>query len=105
MPTKARETAATVVLHVVRLAVIGGAAVFAYFLLSLLDSPAHAASAVPSPALAQALLRLWRNPDEGQRLGRAGRDRVESHFDIRRMVAQYERLYLGSINKELPKML
>ena len=54
MPTKARETAATVVLHVVRLAVIGGAAVFAYFLLSLLDSPAHAASAVPSPALAQA---------------------------------------------------
>ncbi len=27
-------------------------------------------------------------------MGRAGRERVEQHFDIRRMVAEYEALYL-----------
>jgi len=44
-------------------------------------------------ALAGALVRLWQNPDEARRLGRAGRRRAEAHFDIRAMVADYERLY------------
>ena len=46
-------------------------------------------------ALAAALLRLRREPGERARLGRAGRERVERHFDVRRMVAKYEELYLG----------
>jgi glycosyltransferase involved in cell wall biosynthesis len=45
-------------------------------------------------ALAQAVLRLRRDPDGCRRLGLAGRRRVESLFDIRRMVARYEALYL-----------
>jgi glycosyltransferase involved in cell wall biosynthesis len=45
--------------------------------------------------LASALLHLWRNPEECSRLGRAGRRRVEEHFDVRRMVDRYEELYLG----------
>jgi glycosyltransferase involved in cell wall biosynthesis len=47
-------------------------------------------------ALAGALLRLWQAPGERHRLGSAGRARVEGHFDVRRMVATYERLYRGS---------
>jgi glycosyltransferase involved in cell wall biosynthesis len=47
-------------------------------------------------ALAGALLRLWQAPGERRRLGAAGRARVERHFDVRGMVAVYERLYRGS---------
>jgi glycosyltransferase involved in cell wall biosynthesis len=46
-------------------------------------------------ALAAALLHLLRDPDAGRRMGRAGRRRVEEHFEIRRMVAGYEALYLA----------
>ncbi len=46
-------------------------------------------------ALAGAMLRLWNEPQEGISLGQAGRRRVEEYFDIRRMIAQYERLYQG----------
>ena len=49
MPTQAREKATAIVLHAVRLAVLGGAAILAYLLLSLLDGPAHADPAVPTP--------------------------------------------------------
>lgn len=44
-------------------------------------------------ALANALLRLWRDRSLCIRLGEAGRRRVEVDFDVRRMVAEYERLY------------
>jgi glycosyltransferase involved in cell wall biosynthesis len=47
------------------------------------------------PALAAALLRLRRANGEASRMGRAGRRRVEERFDVRRMVAQYEQMYLG----------
>jgi glycosyltransferase involved in cell wall biosynthesis len=46
-------------------------------------------------ALADALLRLRRDPSLGVRLGEAGHRRVEANFDIRRMVANYEALYPG----------
>jgi glycosyltransferase involved in cell wall biosynthesis len=46
-----------------------------------------------SEALAAALVRLWNDPAERMRFGRAGRLRVEEHFDVRGMVARYERLY------------
>jgi glycosyltransferase involved in cell wall biosynthesis len=45
------------------------------------------------PELARAMLRLQRDPDRSRRMGLAGRKRVERHFDIRRMVADYEALY------------
>lgn len=44
-------------------------------------------------ALAAALLRLRREAGERARFGQAGRERVEKHFDVRRMVEQYEQLY------------
>jgi glycosyltransferase involved in cell wall biosynthesis len=46
-------------------------------------------------ALAAAILRLRREPELARHLGAAGRQRIERHFDVRRMVAAYERLYLG----------
>lgn len=52
---------------------------------------------VPSQSpqeLAGALLRIQRDPHLGDRMGRAGRQRVEAHFDVRRMVGDYEALYL-----------
>jgi glycosyltransferase involved in cell wall biosynthesis len=44
-------------------------------------------------ALAAALLKLWDDPSRGDRMGWAGRRRVEDRFDVRRMVAQYEAIY------------
>ena len=52
---------------------------------------------VPSedPAgLAEAILWMRRHSEDAQLMGRAGRRRVEDVFDIRAMVAQYERLYV-----------
>jgi glycosyltransferase involved in cell wall biosynthesis len=46
-------------------------------------------------ALASNLMWIARHPRDGEAMGRAGRERVEACFDCRRMVAQYERLYLG----------
>ncbi len=46
-------------------------------------------------ALAGALVRLLRDPDAGKDFARAGRQRAEAQFDVRRMVAQYEALYQG----------
>jgi glycosyltransferase involved in cell wall biosynthesis len=45
-------------------------------------------------ALAEAVLSLWSQPGTIARLGTAGRRRVEAHFDVRRMVAAYEAMYL-----------
>jgi glycosyltransferase involved in cell wall biosynthesis len=44
-------------------------------------------------ALALAIGRLAGSFDAGQLMGRAARQRVEAHFDIRKMVARYEALY------------
>ena len=43
--------------------------------------------------LAGAIRRLWNNPDQGRSMGQAGRRRAQEHFDIRKMIAEYERLY------------
>ncbi len=45
------------------------------------------------PALADALLQLWRDPNRRRVLGSAGRKRVENYFDVRKMVVAYEQLY------------
>jgi glycosyltransferase involved in cell wall biosynthesis len=44
--------------------------------------------------LAAAMLQLCRATEDGRRMGLAGRVRVEQHFEVRRMVAEYENLYL-----------
>jgi glycosyltransferase involved in cell wall biosynthesis len=43
--------------------------------------------------LAGAICRLWNNPVEGRLMGQAGRQRAQEHFDIRKMIAEYEHLY------------
>jgi len=45
-------------------------------------------------ALAGAMAEIWDDCDRRDRMGRAGRGRAEECFDVRRMVAQYEALYL-----------
>ncbi len=50
-------------------------------------------------ALAQAMLRLRRDDGERNRMEQAGRRRVERCFDVRRMTAAYEALYLGQENQ------
>jgi glycosyltransferase involved in cell wall biosynthesis len=47
-------------------------------------------------ALAQAIRRIRHDPGRGLRMGQAGRQHVEQHFDIRRMVGDYEALYRES---------
>jgi glycosyltransferase involved in cell wall biosynthesis len=47
-------------------------------------------------ALANGLVELWSHPEDGRLMGCAGRRRVESHFDVRHMVKQYQRLYVGA---------
>lgn len=44
--------------------------------------------------LAAAIATLRRDPFEAQAMGRAGRHRAEARFDVRRMAARYEDLYL-----------
>ncbi|MGI6415821.1 MAG: glycosyltransferase [Thermoguttaceae bacterium] len=46
-------------------------------------------------SLAVAVVRLASDPARAQEMGQAGRQRVESLFDVRRMVRQYEACYLG----------
>lgn len=46
--------------------------------------------------LAEAMVRVTSDTELAGRLGEAGRRRVERHFDIRRVVADYEGLYVGA---------
>jgi glycosyltransferase involved in cell wall biosynthesis len=50
-----------------------------------------------APALARAMLAVYRATDVGRRMGLEGRERVERHFEIRRMVAAYEALYGSNV--------
>lgn len=52
------------------------------------------APARDASALAEALDRVRSDPEMARDLGLAGRARVEAHFDVRRMTAAYERLYV-----------
>ena len=44
-------------------------------------------------ALADSIVKLCRQPKDWLRMGRAGRERVVDHFDVRRMARDYEQLY------------
>lgn len=51
---------------------------------------------VPSQSpneLADAIIKLLRDPDLARAMGQAGRERVEAEFDLRRAVKEYESLY------------
>lgn len=43
--------------------------------------------------LAAAMMRIWSDPELGRRMGQVGRSRVESNFDVRKMVMSYESIY------------
>jgi len=47
-------------------------------------------------ALAESIERLGGDGDLRRRMGKAGRNRVEEHFDIKAMVTAHENLYLGA---------
>ncbi len=49
-------------------------------------------AADPEP-MAQALLRLWQNPQQADAMGQAGRAEVERRFSLQAMVAAYQGLY------------
>jgi glycosyltransferase involved in cell wall biosynthesis len=50
-------------------------------------------------ALAEALLKLWRDPVLRLKMGEAGRERVIDYFDVRKMVAAYEAMYLQCLQR------
>ncbi len=56
----------------------------------------RAGVAVRFGGAARGILRVAGNPDEAELFGRAGRRRVEAHFDVHHMIAQYEALYEGA---------
>jgi glycosyltransferase involved in cell wall biosynthesis len=43
--------------------------------------------------LAEAILKVYRDPELGRQMGLRGHRRVTEHFDSRRMVANYEKMY------------
>ncbi len=53
-------------------------------------------------ALAEAMLRVLRDPDRARRMGAAGRQRVEDEFSLGRMVTEYGQLYLSLLSKRCP---
>jgi glycosyltransferase involved in cell wall biosynthesis len=52
--------------------------------------------------LANAILGVVTDPDWGRRMGQAGRQRVEEHFDIRKMTAAYEAMYDAPLSPGTP---
>lgn len=50
-------------------------------------------------SLAGAIVAMCQQPETWQALGQAGRARVEEHFEVRRMVADYEQLYRNLLAK------
>jgi sugar transferase (PEP-CTERM/EpsH1 system associated) len=50
-------------------------------------------------ALAQSVMKIWEDRALGYQMGVAGRRRAERCFDIRRMVAEYEALYLAGVKR------
>jgi glycosyltransferase involved in cell wall biosynthesis len=61
----------------------------------VVDDPTTGLLVPPSDSceLAAAILKVWSNPELGERMGRAGRERVEHTFEVRQMTRQYEDLY------------
>jgi glycosyltransferase involved in cell wall biosynthesis len=56
-----------------------------------------------SGSLAEGLLRVLRDPDVAQRMGKAGRERAERDFSLNAMIAAHEELFLRLLrnNREI----
>jgi sugar transferase (PEP-CTERM/EpsH1 system associated) len=52
-----------------------------------------------SRALADALLQILSDPDRRQKMGRRGRERVETHFSLSAMARNYERIYEQALKR------
>lgn len=50
--------------------------------------------------LANAILKVARDPELGRRLGLAGRQRVVQHFEVGRMIEDYKALYLEILQRD-----
>ena len=61
----------------------------------IVDAPRTGELVQPGDAaeLASAIVAMCQRPDRWRALGQAGRERVEQHFEVRRMVSDYEHLY------------
>ena len=55
-------------------------------------------------AMADAILRLFRDPAEAKSMGDAGRSAVEQHFSLQAMVAAYQRVYDRQLAAAKPKL-
>src|SRR5262249_23704131 len=49
--------------------------------------------------LAQAMLRVLKDPELGRRLGEAGRNKVERQYTVERMVHRYESLFIEWVSR------
>lgn len=61
----------------------------------------HLVPAGSAEALAAAMTALLSDRSHAGRMGRAARRRIESHFNVRTVVAQYERMYATSLGQDL----
>ena len=52
-----------------------------------------------APALAKAIIRLLKNPEEATRMGKRGRQMAQEKFTVEAMVKSYEQLYLELMKK------
>ena len=50
--------------------------------------------------MAEAIIKLLKNPDVAKKMGEAGRKRVEEKFSLDRMVREYEALYEQCLEKK-----
>ncbi len=51
-------------------------------------------------ALASGIVEMCRDRQTREQMGKAGRERVEEHFNVRRMIGRYEELYLAHLGSE-----
>jgi sugar transferase (PEP-CTERM/EpsH1 system associated) len=64
----------------------------------------YLAPASSPEALGRAMLAVLADPGTLERLGRAARRRVEDRFNLRKVVAQYEHVYLQCLGRHAPSL-
>ena len=54
--------------------------------------------------IADAILKLLRNPEEAEQMGKLGRERIAQKFNLNRMIDEYEILYHRLLKRQLNLM-
>ncbi len=54
--------------------------------------------------LAKAILTILKDPAKAREMGKAGRKRIETHFDIHKMVSSYEKVYKNLTGPKKPPL-